>query len=83
MIPRERIYVAGQTAADGHNDPVAQTVACSHAAADETLTILEEWIRQRFTPALNTGSALDGIYVVGEAIRALRAELTDSADGKG
>ena len=83
MIPRERIYVAGQTAADGHNDPVAQTVACSHAAADETLTILEEQIRRRFTPELNTGTAMDALILVGEAIRALRAEFTDSADGKG
>src|SRR3990167_10703589 len=44
-------------------------------AALETLTILEEQIRQRFTPALNTGSALDGLRLVGEAIQALRAEL--------
>ena len=49
-------------------------------AADETLTILEEQIRQRFTPDMNTGSALDGIRLVGEAIRALRAELTDHSE---
>lgn len=33
----ERIYVAGQAASDRQVDPVAKTVACSHAAANEAL----------------------------------------------
>ena len=71
MTPRERIRAAAIRERYGDH-PIL--------AADETLTILEEQIRRRFTPELNTGTAMDALILVGEAIRALRAELTDSAD---
>ena len=73
MTPRERIRAAAIRERYGDH-PIL--------AADETLTILEEQIRQRFTPELNTGSALDGLRLVGEAIRALRAELADAEKGR-
>ena len=60
--------------------PSRQTVAANLAAAREVLPILEERIRAKFTPALNTGTPMDALVLVAEAIRELKAELTPSED---
>lgn len=39
---------------------------------DEILTDFETRLRAKFTPALNTGSAMDALQLVGETIRELR-----------
>ena len=44
------------------------------------LTVLEARIRAKFTPALNTGSAMDALVLVAEALRELKAELSPSEE---
>ena len=46
----------------------AQVIAAVRA---ETLTQLQAAIQAKFTPALNTGTAMDALVLVGEAIREL------------
>jgi hypothetical protein len=45
------------------------------AAAHEALTILDERIISKVTPALNHGKAMDALALVGAAIRELRVEI--------
>ena len=78
---RERIHHAAYAAvAHAIDADLPADVAANLASAREVLPILEERIRAKFTPALNTGTAMDALVLVAEAIRELQAELTPSED---
>lgn len=76
---RARIVAKGQgwcTFTHSHDNSKAAL-----AAAREALTIIEERITSKFTPALNHGTAMDALILVAEAQRELQAELTDGEGG--
>ena len=78
---REQIHHAAYAAvAHAIDADLPADVAANLASAREVLPILEERIRAKFTPALNTGTPMDALVLVAEAIRELKAELTPSED---
>lgn len=66
---RESIYIAGQKAADRHDDPVAKTVACAHAGAVAALRLVVD----------QTWKSSQGIHfdAPGLIAHAILKELTD------
>ena len=78
MTARERITLAGIgwcAFTHQHDNSIA-----ARKAADAALTILTERITARFTPALNTGTALEALILVSDAVRELHAELTEAPE---
>lgn len=74
---RSRVIQAGWDGLQGDDEAEGGGSADGYlAAAREALTLVEEVIRDKFTAALNTGTAFDMLVLVGQAHRELRAELT-------
>ena len=75
--PKQRVIQAGWDGLQGDDEADGGGSADGYlAAAREALIVLYELTTAKFTPALNTGTAMDMLILTAEAMRELRAQLT-------